>query len=86
MKTLERRLKAVASANRLRILKELKHRRTADVSTLARVLHLSIEATSLHLRRLHILDIIQFRKRGNRVFYRLSLHQEPPVRHVLSLL
>ena len=83
---LERRLKALASGRRLQILKELKTRRGATVSVLAGVLNLSMATTSRHLAILSAVDIVRSTRRGKHVSYRLALHQEAPVKHILSLL
>ena len=86
MRLLERRLKAVASGKRLQLLKELKRRRGATVGVLARALNISISTTSKHLAILSAADIVRARRRGKFVSYRLSLHQQPPIKHILSLL
>ena len=83
---LERKLKVLASTKRLQMLKEIKRRRSVTVSSLAHSIHLSIEATSNHLQRLARLDIVRPIKRGRYVSYRLKLHQEAPVKHILTLL
>lgn len=84
--SLERILKALANRKRLQILKELKRRKSADVTTLARAIGLSMQATSIYLQHLHRLGIIKRRKRGQIVIYRLALAQGPLVKKVLSWL
>lgn len=86
VKHLERQLKACASERRLLILKELKKGRSMSVGTLAKAIHLSLKSTSKHLRQLSALSIVESRRRGLMVFYRLSLDQRPPVNQVLQLL
>ena len=86
LKLLERKLKVLASAKRLHILKEIKKKRSMTVTAIARSVHLSIETTSHHLQRLAILDIVRPTKRGRYVIYRLSLHQPSPAKEVLKLL
>jgi len=86
VKTLERQCKALANERRLLILKELKRRHTASVGALAKVIHISLKATSKHLAILKAADILESRKRGLTVFYRLSLDQHAPVSQVLALL
>lgn len=86
IRLLERQLKALGSKQRLRILQEIKRRRNLSVSDLAHILHLSVQATSLHLQKLAALDIVQPRRRAQSVLYRLSLHQEFPVRQIIALL
>jgi len=83
---LERSLKALANRKRLMILKELKKRGSMNVSTIAKVIGLSMQATSTYLQRLSVLGIVTSKKRRQTVFYRLSLNQNPPNRHILSLL
>ncbi len=86
VKTLERQLKALANERRLLILKELKKRRTASVGALAKIIHISLKATSKHLAILKAAGMLETRKRGLAVFYRLSLDQKEPSAHVLALL
>ena len=86
VRLLERQLKALGSKQRLRILQELKRRRNLSVSDLAHTLHLSVQATSVHLQKLAALEIIKPRRRAQSVLYRLSLPQSPLLKHVLALL
>jgi len=85
-KMLERRLKAVASGPRLRILRELKRNGAMSTSDLGHAIGLSIETTSQHLSRLTAVDIVVRRQRGIYAMHRLSLKQDPLVRQVLSQL
>ena len=86
VKSLVRPLKALANERRLLILKELKKSRSASVGALARAIHLSLKATSKHLVLLGANDVVESRKRGTTVFYRLSLDQRAPVNQILQLL
>ena len=85
-KLLTRQLKALANERRLLLLRELKKGRSLSVGTLAKAIHLSIKATSKHLLILMGVGIVESRRRGMSVFYRLSLDQRPPVNQVLQLL
>lgn len=86
LKMFERRLKALANVRRLRIVQLLKRRRSVPVGAIAKTIGLSLTATSKHLAILAANNIVKTRKRGLEVYYRLSLHQKPPVKHILSLL
>jgi DNA-binding transcriptional ArsR family regulator len=85
-KQLKRILKAIAGETRLEILAYLKQHQTASVGEIANALQRADNTISLHLQRLERLNIVVRRQRGVQAFYRLSLHQEPLVRQVLSLL
>ena len=85
-KKLEQQLRALANGRRLQILSELHRRKRADVTTLASLLQISQEGVSQHLAVLFAVGIVERRKRGLHVFYRLSLPQEQLVRKVLDLL
>ena len=82
----EQLLRALGNKRRLQILAILKARKGMTVGKLAKAIHLSIKSTSHHLVLLSALNIVQRRKRGKYVSYRLSLHQEPPVKGILKLL
>ena len=86
MKPLERQLKALANERRLLLLKELKRGKSVSVSDLAQAIHLSLRSTSKHLAILASIGVVESRRRGMSVFYRLSLDQHPPVNQVLQLL
>lgn len=79
-------LKAIAGDLRIDILAYLKRRHTATVGEMAEALDRAQNTVSVHLQRLERLGIVLRRQRGKYVTYRLSLHQEPLVRQVLSLL
>ncbi len=83
---LEKQLKAVSNARRLYILAFLKKQKGATVGEIAEAARLSGEGASQHLRILKMAGIVEHRKRGLYVNYRLSLKQEEPVKKVLSLL
>jgi len=82
---LERQLKALGNARRLQILSYIKQNMMM-VSDIADSIHLSIYSTSHHLKILRSADIIEYKKRGRFVYYRLSLKQAEPIKKVLSLL
>lgn len=85
-KILERRLKAVASGPRLRILRKLKRHGAMSTTDIGRAVELSAEAVSQHLSKLLAVDIVVRRQRGIYAMYRLSLEQNTIVRYVLSQL
>ena len=80
---LERRLKAVANRRRLEILKLLKKNRMLTISEIAHTLHITVKATSKHLRILRDAGIVVDRKRGSFVSCRLSLDQEEVIKTLL---
>ena len=84
MKEVERKLKALASRPRLRILQHLKKHGTATVTEIATTLTLAPATVSRHLLRLAIMDIVLSRQRGRYVLYRLRLPQDPLVKMVLA--
>lgn len=85
-KSLKRLLKAIAGETRIEILSYLKQHQTATVGEIADALQRADNTISLHLQRLERLNIVIRRQRGVQAFYRLSLHQDPILRHILGLL
>lgn len=85
IRSLERSLKALANRKRLQIMQYLKKNRSASVGIIAQAIRLSFKGTSKHLRVLAGAGIVEERKRGIYVLYRLSLKQEEPVKKVLGL-
>ncbi|MDP7247619.1 MAG: metalloregulator ArsR/SmtB family transcription factor [Candidatus Peribacteraceae bacterium] len=83
---LEQRLKAVASARRLKILAFIKKRKSVAVYEIAREFRISKHAASQHLRILRSAGIVKYNKRWKYVFYRLSLPQKEPIQKVISML
>lgn len=83
---LEIQLKAVSNARRLYILAFLKKTKGATVSEISDAARLHITSTSQHLRILKSANIIEHKKRGQFVTYRISLKQEEPIRKILSML
>lgn len=86
MKRLEKTLKALANRRRLAILKHLKENREASVGDIAGAINLSFKATSKHLGILAAIDIIEREQKSSQMFYRLTQHQEPVSKYVISLL
>ena len=84
--SLEQKLKAVASARRLRILQFLKKTRGATVIGIAKALRMQHQATSKHLQILVHARLVTRRRRGLYAAYRISLPQAQPIRQVLALL
>ena len=83
---LQRLLKVLGGGPRLAILTYLKKHRHPSVSQIARGVHRSINTTSIHLSALERVGILERRRRGNFIFYRISLVQDPIVKQVLKML
>lgn len=82
----EQKLKALANARRLVIIRELKKSKTMTVGDIAEAIKLSIAPTSQHLRVLRSAGIIEYKRRGRFITYRLALKQEEPVKQILAML
>jgi len=76
-------MKALASRRRIQILSFLKKKHNATVSEMARALHVSQQALSRHLNILKSADIVDYRKRGLFVSYRLQIKQSREVQAVM---
>lgn len=83
---LEKLLRALGNKNRLAILGHLKKNKGATVTDIASALSMKVSGVSQHLRILTESDIIESKKRGTYVSYRLSLKQSEPTKKVLVLL
>ena len=68
------------------ILAELKRRRSASVSTVARAVSRSMQTVSSHLQHLEAVGIIERRRRGRIVTYRLSMALDPITRQIIRVL
>ena len=86
IRELEQKLRAVSNARRLGILAFLKKNNTATVGEIAKAVRLHIASASQHLRILKAAGIIEHKKRGLYVTYRLALKQDEPIKQVLALL
>lgn len=86
IRTLEQQLRSVANARRLVILRELKNNKTMTVGEIAEAMRLGIAPTSQHLRILKAAKIIEHKRRGRYMTYRLSLRQETTIKNILSTL
>lgn len=84
MREVERKLKALASRPRLKILQHLKTHKTATVTEISVALKLAPATVSRHLSRLSLLDIVASRQRGRYVLYTLHLPQNPLVKLVIA--
>ncbi len=84
--TLIAMLKGLSGETRLAILTYLKRKkgRSSSVSTIANAIHRSDTVTSLHLLHLQRLGILERRRRGHEVYYRLSVPQSAVTRVVLK--
>ncbi|MCF7844713.1 MAG: metalloregulator ArsR/SmtB family transcription factor [Kiritimatiellales bacterium] len=83
---LEKQLKAVANARRLYVLSFIKKSKSATVSEISDNARMSIEGASQHLRILRMAGIVEQKKRGQFVSYRISLKQSEPIKKILALL
>lgn len=81
--SIEKQLKAVADANRLKILSCLKQREIC-VCDFTDILHISQPAVSQHLRKLKEAHIIAERKVGTWKHYRLAEKQTALMQGILS--
>lgn len=82
----ELQLKAIANARRLVILRELKKNKSMTVSDMAEAIKLDLAPTSHHLRILKAAGIIEYKRRGKFITYRLSLKQEEAVKVIVGML
>lgn len=78
MRKLEQILKALANQRRLALLAYLKDHREANVTEMAGAIHLSIKATSKHLRVLANADLVDRRQVSLVALYTLA-----PNRHTI---
>lgn len=80
---IEKQLKAVSDANRLKLLASLKNGEVC-VCDLVDVLQISQPAVSQQLRKLKEADIISERKKGTWKHYRLKEKQTPYIQAVID--
>jgi DNA-binding transcriptional ArsR family regulator len=81
---LVRQLKALANRRRIKILSFLKKKHNATPSELVRMLRISQQSVSRHLKILMAADIVDYRQRGLVVSYRLRLNQSKEVQVVIG--
>ena len=86
IRVLEAQLRAVANARRLGILAYVKKNQSVTVGEIADAVRLKRPSASQHLRILKSAGILQYKKRGLFIMYRLSLKQEEPIKKILSML
>ncbi len=86
IRNLEQKLRAVASARRLVILHELKKNGSMTVRKIGKAIRLSIAPASQHLRILKAAGIVEHKRRGKFVAYRLSLTQDEPIKGIIAAL
>jgi len=85
-KDLERPLRALASRRRLDILQLLKRDPGTSVGEIARAIGLSFRTTSKHLAILSAEDIVETKRTGLYVLYRLCPKQPLAAKRILALL
>ncbi len=77
---------ACANEKRLEILRVLRHRKYANVSTISRSITLPIKSTSKHLQILHTAHVIKREREGNEIFYSLNRPLNEVVKHIVGFL
>jgi DNA-binding transcriptional ArsR family regulator len=82
---LEKVLKAFANRRRLAIVKYLKVKHEATVSSIAAAIKLSFRSTSKHLGVLSVADVVDREQRSLTVYYRLADRPSPFVRTLTHL-
>lgn len=85
MKELEKQLKALANARRLKILKYLEKAGKASVGDIAREIKLSFKSTSRHLAVLRAAEMVCADQQSLVVFYSLANPKTPVVKLSLDL-
>ena len=86
IRTLEASIKALSNARRLAMLSYIKKQKTVTAGEVSHAVRLSMPAASQHLRILKSAGIIEYKRRGMFVTYRLSLKQQEPTKTVLAML
>ena len=86
MKELERLLKALANKRRLEIIQYLKKAKEASVGEIAEAIKLSFKATSKHLNKLAVADIVEKEQRNLQMWYSLTEKQKPVARTLIATL
>lgn len=76
-------LKALSNPVRLCIVRELLDRKSCNVSSMQKCLHLSQSTVSQHLGRLRDLGIITGERRGTQVYYQVSNKEAKDIIRVL---
>lgn len=77
-------LKALADANRVKVIHALSQAPELCVYDVAAAIGSTPATASYHLRLLHHLRLVQSRKEGKQVYYRLDRHVQNLVREVLN--
>jgi DNA-binding transcriptional ArsR family regulator len=77
---------ACANEKRLEILRFLRHRKYANVSTISRSINLAIKSTSKHLQLLHNAHIIKREREGTEMYYSLNRPLNEVAKHIISYL
>ena len=86
-KEIERKAKVFAllsDANRLRILQLLITKKTANVSDIAKEIHMSIACTSHHLQLLKDNQVLEAKREGINIFY--SIADDPIIKKLQSFI
>jgi DNA-binding transcriptional ArsR family regulator len=83
---LRQRLHILASEPRLRILAELKRKRSRTVGELVEALRMPYPVVSQHLRVLRLAGMVRVARRGLHKAYRLPLSQREPAKSIVGML
>lgn len=82
LKTLEKLLKAMGNARRLRILQILKERPNLGVGQIAVIIKLSFRATSRHLNKLYSQGIVDKKQVGLNIYYKIASNED----HLINII
>ena len=77
--------KALANINRLKIIKLLAKRNNLNVSEIAEIIDISLNATSKHLIILSNLGILEGKGKQGHVFYRISDNLPDDIKRSINL-
>ena len=86
MKKLEKNLKALANANRLKILQYIKNNKSGSVSDISTVVKCHYKTTSKHLAILFQVDVLDREQSGNEMIYSLADKLDEATIAVLKLI
>ena len=86
MKKLEKTLKALANASRLKMLAYLKRNANSSVEAVSEATKCSYKATSKHLGILFQADIVEREQRGYEMQYRIALVKDAATGKLLDLI
>ncbi len=77
---------ACANEKRLEILRLLRHKKFANVSSTARAISLSVKSTSKHMQILFNAHLIKREREGTEIYYSLNRPLNDIAKHIVSFL